>query len=198
MKKGTLYITVALTGFLIFFLLNNKKKTLKGVPDTDLERLFSGISDGKEETIYNNTTFKQTLEKMAQMAKSYAYQTAPLAKYLEKQEGDKLNNLFSFIMNNFRYKDDADGEELRTPLRAWRDRKKGVDCDCFSIFLGSVLENWRMPYLFRVVQPRGSADYGHVYTVALRPPQTEVVLDPVIGVFNAETPYIKKIDVKKQ
>ncbi|HAA21848.1 MAG TPA: hypothetical protein DCP28_24915, partial [Cytophagales bacterium] len=49
---------------------------------------------------------------------------------------ETANNIWTFCYTHFQYKEDRkDREELRTPARAWHDRKSGIDCDCFSILV---------------------------------------------------------------
>jgi hypothetical protein len=91
--------------------------------------------------------------------------------------------------------DDMGLEQLRTPARSWRDRKRGVDCDDFSIFCASVLTCKGIPYKFRITKYDGKSYFQHIYCVATINGR-EVVIDPVIDRYDYEKPYSEKKDFK--
>jgi len=116
---------------------------------------------------------------------------------------ETCRNIWNFLYNNIQYKKDvATREQLRTPARSWRDRKTGIDCDCFSIFAGSILSNLKIPYAFRMAGYGG--DFQHVYVVVPdsgsrigEERSSYIVIDPVIDAFDKEQPFKKKDDSMK-
>lgn len=103
-------------------------------------------------------------------------------------------NIWNFLYNHIQYKlDKAGTEELRRPRRSWADRTSGIDCDCFSIFVGSLLVHKKIPFSFRVTAYGG--DFQHVYVIA-HLPSRDVVIDCVIDEFDYEKPFTKKLDYK--
>lgn len=151
--------------------------------------------------ITNGTTFR-TLQEMEKVVKSTLSHTKTIAHKLKGATiGSSLNNLYHFIYQHIQYTPDKEGvEQIRTPLRTWHDRGSGVDCDCFSVFISSVLHNWKIAHAFRM------SDYGqgwqHVYVVvphngnksALDNRSGYTVIDPVLDQFNYEKPFHKKYD----
>jgi len=123
--------------------------------------------------------------------------TKELAKLLKaKDVYQTLKNVWDFTFKHLQYeKDEENIEQVRRPARSWRDRKKGVDCDCLTVFIGSVLVNLGIPFVIRLTSYKNAVTFGHVYPVALVG-NREVVMDCVVHQFNYEEPYTNKKDVQ--
>ena len=149
-----------------------------------------------------------TLREMRSLAKVTQYQTEKFTNYLKSQiyypkcnhgyERAAAKFIWEFLYNHVQYKEDEKMfEQLRTPARLWADRTTGADCDCYSIFISTVLKNLGIKHHFRL------ADYGrgyqHVYVIIPIGPNMSkrsdyIVIDPVLHKFNEEKPYSKKYD----
>lgn len=153
----------------------------------------SGVQ-GNEITLMDNGNVTDTLNQMKKIVQQTLAQTkaiAPVLKGSSKQE--TARNLYNFLYNHVQYtKDNPLREQLRTPARTWRDRSRGVDCDCYSIFISSVLTNLGVPHFFRIAGYNGG-DYQHVYVV-VPDAGREIIIDPVLDSFNTEHPYTSKKD----
>ena len=112
-----------------------------------------------------------TLDYMQDIVKRTLYQTRKIAQLLKgKTLEQTCRNVFDFCYTHIQYKqDDAGFEQLRQPARTWRDRKSGVDCDCFSIFISSILTNLRIPHRLRIIELANKGYFQHVYVVVNRP-----------------------------
>lgn len=100
--------------------------------------------------------------------------------------------LWTMARAEIKYKLDAPlKEEIRTPSRTWYDRKTGVDCEDYCIFLSTILLNSKIKHSLRV------ADYGggwsHIYIV-VKDKNTNIILDAVNPVFDTEKPFVAKKD----
>lgn len=145
---------------------------------------------------------KKTLRLMEAWIKKHRGQTKKIAQHLQGRNLiNTLSNLWHFLYEHVQYKLDADGlEQLRTPARLWADRTEGVDCDCYSIFISSVLHNLGISHALRMVKYRG--DWQHVYVVVpkngdisgLQRRPDYFVIDPVVDQFDFEEPFTKKHD----
>jgi hypothetical protein len=143
-----------------------------------------------------------TLRKIDEMARRYASQTKKIAAKLKGSSMQQsLKNLWQFLYDHVQYKQDSsDREELRQPLRMWKDRTTGVDCDCFSIFIKSVLTHWGYSNASRMAAYKD--DFQHVYVVipkdgaqsSLEKRSGYYVVDPVVNQFDYEVPFSKKYD----
>lgn len=159
---------------------------------------------GTDPIILQSGTNHDTLRKMSEIARKYSYQTKKIAAHLKASSlKQSLNNLWEFLYNHVQYKlDNPNREQLRTPLRTWKDRARGVDCDCYSIFISSVLHNWGIPHAFRMAAY--SADFQHVYVVVPVDGKKSSLennyytVDPVVDHFNYEVPFSKKFDRSMQ
>lgn len=111
-----------------------------------------------------------------------------------------------FVYHHIPYKRDKDGvEQVRRPARAWADRLKGgVDCDCYTVFLGSCLFNAGIKFHLRICKypkvPPETPYWQHIYIVVPKNQNTGysmnrrddyIVLDCVKDRFNSEEPYIE-------
>ncbi|MDI1305391.1 MAG: hypothetical protein PSX42_11185, partial [bacterium] len=109
----------------------------------------------------------ETLEFIDQLVKNTVGQTAKIAKVLKGSTLDETcRKIFSFFYTHYQYKLDKQGEEqLRTPSRAWKDRKTGIDCDCFAISVSSVLTNLGIKHAYRICEIANKGYYQHIYIV---------------------------------
>lgn len=135
-----------------------------------------------------------TLELMADAVRDHQHQTRAISKVLAARSiHATAAKIWNFLYNHVQYKEDPKGfEDLRTPNRLWADRKSGVDCDCYSIFISCVLHNLKIEHSFRIAAYSG--DFQHVYVVIPTKHSKEIIIDPVVDRFNYEKPPTKKHD----
>ena len=111
-------------------------------------------------------------------------------------------NIFDFSYKYLQYHKDEDGtEQLRTPARSWLDgqmrfkqkgiKSAGIDCDDYSIFVGSLLKNMGIPFKLRITKYDGKKNFQHIYVIvpALGDSDDEIVIDPVLSKFDYQKPY---------
>lgn len=124
--------------------------------------------------------------------------TYPLSQMLKGSTVlDTCRNIWNFCFNHLQYtKDEKGKEQVRRPARVWRDRKQGVDCDCMSVFIGSILTNLNIPFSHRLTKYK-SSDYEHIYPIAHTNNQV-IILDAVVHQFNREVPYSAKQDINME
>jgi hypothetical protein len=149
--------------------------------------------DGKETQLATGDCY-QTLDLMKQIVRDTLPQTKKISEKLKGAtvEGT-CKNIWNFLYNHIQYKKDiATREQLRQPIRSWKDRKSGIDCDCYAIFVSSILTNLGIEHAFRMAGYNGG-DFQHVYVVVKR--GKTITIDPVLDSFNEEAPYTKKHDL---
>jgi hypothetical protein len=156
---------------------------------------------------YAGTT-EDTIDFMADIIKNTLADTQSIAPRLKGATvQDTCRNVFNFVFQHIQYKpDDPTTEELRRPVRSWADRVTGVDCDCYSIFIGSILSNLNIPFALRMVKIGGRPYYQHVYVVVPKSGQRigllkksdYITIDPVLDTFNEEHPFTEKYDLFMQ
>lgn len=113
-------------------------------------------------------------------------------KIAEHLKGDSLLqscfNLWHWLRFNIRYEYDKEGrEEIRTPLRVWQDRARGVDCDCLSVFSWCVLRCMGYDPVFELVAFKNRPQFSHIFINC-----DGVVVDRVWFVFNSRPPLVTK------
>lgn len=147
---------------------------------------------------------EQTLSQwMPEVINKYKAQTAQIALQLKKPTLiETLSAIWKFVYTHIAYCPDRPMvEEIRTPNRTWRDRKRGVDCDCYSVFISTILCNLGIPHLIRMAAYSQQRGFQHVYVIVpkaaglnLNIRNNYYVIDDVLDKFNDEKPYLYKKD----
>jgi len=164
----------------------------------EYEELFP-VPDWHEKRIPGAKTVDQTVEVMSGIIQRFAWQTEFLSKQLE---GGTLyqtcKNIWSFLYDHIKYKQDDEGEEqLRTPALSWHIRtSRGIDCDDFSIFAGTILYNLGIPFYLRIAKYPdpfiSDPPFSHVYVVVPISDKRYIVIDAVLDSYDTEKTPIKQ------
>lgn len=144
-----------------------------------------------------------TILEMARIVKNTLPDTKGISPRLKGSTLEQTcHNIFDFVYSHIQYTLDKPGvEQLRRPLRSWADRAAGVDCDCYSIFISSILSNLGIEHYFRMTKYQG--DWQHIYVVVPQKPgkapgarHTYYTIDCVVDSFDHEVPFSQKHDKK--
>lgn len=182
-----------------------RKRSIK--PGHEYTPLIEGVNAPSKRTVIDpNASVEKTVQLLDQIATETKYQTKKLANHLHKTDVRAFASaIWHFVYNHIQYKLDKDGEEeLREPARAWKDRATGVDCDCYALFISSILKNKNIPHYFRVVKMYGRDTYQHIYVIVphsanwtFSDPTSYTVIDPVMEYFGSDPENVTGIlDVK--
>lgn len=144
---------------------------------------------------------KDTIPLIVEKTKRTAWQTKKLAETLEGKTFDEtLRNNSNFILDYIAYKkDDSRHEQIRSPRRLVHE---GVgDCDCYAVFLATVLRNQGIKFYYRITNYR-PGDWAHIYIVVPNNQQSlsverrtdYTVLDPVTNRHDHEVKFNRKKD----
>lgn len=160
----------------------------------EYEHLFPAAT-GVIKTIKSNASVGDTLAFIQKIVPATLHQTKDIARELKgRSVYDSCRNIWHFVYRHIRYKKDEDGyEQVRSPRRSWLDRSKGVDCDCYTTFISSILCNLGIAHKLRIT--KYAKDYfQHIYPVV---PYGDgyITLDCVTDRFDYEVPYTQKKDV---
>jgi hypothetical protein len=177
-------------------------------PGTEYDKYFPTNTLGTDPYLEDAPTVFGTLDHIENIVAKTLSDTKRIAPVLK---GNTLletcNNIFHFCYDHIQYKQDKERvEQLRRPARAWLDRKSGIDCDCFSILVSSILTNLGIKHALRIIElrdpdtgkPKGY--YQHIYVVV--PYNNDYTpgsrggyytIDPVLDRPNKEAPGITKI-----
>lgn len=154
----------------------------------------------------NNGTVYDTLEFCAAIVYKTLNDTKRIAQLLQKGTVNATcKAIFDFFYTHYQYRIDQPGiEQLRRPCRAFADRVKGCDCDCFSISVSSQLVNLKIPHSLRMVKMYGRDYYQHIYVVVPKFPGADMtkrsnyyVIDPVVDKYDLEAPGVTEIKDKQ-
>jgi len=156
---------------------------------------FFATPEENDRIILDDGDVDDTVELMKKVVWKYINDTTLIAKELQgKSTVQTCNNIWNFLFNHIQYRLDKKGiEQLRRPCRSWAEREQGIDCDCFSIFVSSILTNLQIPHKFRITKYGSSDVFQHVYVIV--PYQnSQLTIDCVLNRFNYEKPYSQKKD----
>ena len=155
---------------------------------------------GKEmgETLVQNEhgSVHDTINSIVFVSRNFSDQTKQISKSLKgKNKLETARNIYNFCYSYFQYKEDAYGTDtVRTPNRAWADRKDGIDCDCYSALISCMLTNYGWNHTIRMSANFKADRWNHVYIILPDENGKEICIDPVVDEFNNEHPYLKKQD----
>lgn len=145
-------------------------------------------------------TGKAKLEDTLQLMQLVIRETLPDSQKLaDKLKGSSLidtcKNIWEFVYQHIQYKMDKTGiEQVRRPSRTWADRFTGVDCDCYTVFIGSILTNLGISFKMRITKYGGKHHFQHVYPI-VPTANGHITMDCVTDLFNYEVPYSEKRDI---
>ncbi len=159
-------------------------------------------ASGKDVFVKNGNVL-ETVESCIDLVAEHYLEVEELAKMLQ---GDSLKstcrNIFDFSYSYLQYHKDKNGtEQLRTPARSWLDgqirfkqqgkKSSGIDCDDYSIFVGSILKCLGIPFKFRITKYDGKRNFQHIYVFvpAIGDSEDEIIIDPVLSKFDYQKPY---------
>lgn len=138
-----------------------------------------------------------------QVVEKYHTDTVKIASVLKQSnlEGT-CKAIFDFIYNHIQYNLDSSTEEqIRRPARSWADRYSGVDCDCYTVFISSILSNLSIPHFLRMSAYNPTRGYQHIYVIVPKTQACKVsdrqdywTIDPVLNGFDQEKPFLFKKD----
>jgi hypothetical protein len=169
-----------------------KKRNIRSGKQYD--HLFPAAT-GIIQTIKTNATVGDTLTFIKKVVPATVHQTKWIAHKVQGRSiYETCRNIWHFVYQHIRYKKDKDGyEQIRSPARTWTDREEGVDCDCYTTFICSILTNLAIPHKMRIT--KYAADhFQHIYPIV---PYSGgyITLDCVPDYFDYEVPYSEKKDV---
>lgn len=102
-------------------------------------------------------------------------------------------NLYRYLKKTYRYAVDPSGMEyIRTPHQSLLDRKKGIDCEDFSLIAAAVLHQLGIYCRYQIVDFNGIG-FSHIYVVILDKAK-EIILDATHERFNHQEKYMRKKD----
>lgn len=156
---------------------------------------------GRDESVKKEALLADTLGTIKRVIDQTLWQTKAIANKLKAGSvRSTCKNIWDFCYKYIQYKEDKPRtEQIRTPRRAWYDRERGIDCDCFTVLIGSILTNLGIPFVMRLWRHKAST-FEHIYPVAFTPKGREVIIDCVIDQFDQQAPYteIKDIEMELQ
>ena len=152
--------------------------------------------DERDRVIVEDGEVTDTVELMEKVVWKYLDDTKRIAPLLRRSTTEATcQAIWEFVYGYIQYKLDKRGlEQLRRPARSWAERTTGVDCDCMSIFVSSILTNLQIPHKFRITMYSGDS-WQHVYVIVpLGDENNYCVIDGVVSAFNYEKKFTKKMD----
>jgi hypothetical protein len=136
-----------------------------------------------------------TIRFIPEVVNETLWQTKKISEVLKgNSKYETCQNVWEFVYGHIAYRKDEDGkEQVRSPARSWSDREQGVDCDCYTVFISSVLSNLGIKHKLRITKYK--EDYfQHIYPIVPTKDGKYITIDCVVENFNYEEPYTEKKD----
>lgn len=159
------------------------------------DHLFPRAEKGTE-TIVRSADVGDTVAFIPNVVARTLHQTKGIAQQLQQGSPyETCRAIWQFVYRHIAYKKDKDGyEQIRSPARAWHDRRNGVDCDCYSTFISSILTNLAIPHTLRITKYNGRSYFQHIYPIVPQGGGKHITLDCVTDAFDYEVPFSEKQD----
>lgn len=142
-------------------------------------------------------TVADTIKFIPTVVRDTLFHTEKIAKILKGNTvQETCSNIWHFVYDHIAYKKDEDGkEQVRSPARAWHDRGniQGVDCDCYSVFISSILSNLKIRHILRITKYKEDR-FQHIYPIVPLNDGSYITIDCVVREFDYEEPYSEKKD----
>ncbi|HBF89364.1 MAG TPA: hypothetical protein DDX39_12050 [Bacteroidales bacterium] len=155
--------------------------------------LFPEITNS-DKTIKRGAVVEDTVQFIPKVVNETLHHTKKIARKLDTGNTySTCRNIWNFVYNHIRYTKDKEGfEQIRSPGRTWHDRHRGVDCDCYTVFISSILTNLKIPHKLRITK-YGGDNFQHIYPIVPEG-KSHITVDCVVNEFNYEEPYSEKKD----
>lgn len=160
-------------------------------PGYEYDHLFPP-ANGNDKTVRRFATVNDTVSFIPKVVRDTLWHTEGIAKRLKGVNVyDTCKKVWQFVYDHIQYKKDKTGyEQVRSPARVWHDRSSGVDCDCYSVFISSILTNLGIRHILRIT--KYSQNYfQHIYPVVPHGSR-HITIDCVTDRFDYEVPYSEK------
>ena len=162
-------------------------------------------AEGRNQTVKADASLADTLKLIPGVVRSHGWQAAKIARALAGPDvRSTCRNTWEFCYHHIQYHKDEEGsEQIRSPARAWSDRVAGIDCDCYTTLVSSILSNLSIPHKLRIAKYPNpddpDPDFQHIYVIVPQA-QGHITIDPVTDRFDYEVPFLetKDIDMKLQ
>ena len=153
-------------------------------------------ANGKEKTLKWNADVYDTLDFIPKIVYDTLSHTKSLSKLLKGATlYETCSNIWDFVYHHIQYQHDKEGtEQLRSPARSWMDRVRGVDCDCYTVFISSILTNLHIPHTYRITKYNNKDYFQHIYPIVPTTDGSYITIDAVVNKFNHEEPFTYKTD----
>lgn len=155
--------------------------------------------------VKTDASVMDTVAMVKKVVKTTLRDTARIAQVLKgRNRKETCANIWQFVYDHIRYTRDKPGvEQVRRPARSWADRFAGVDCDCYTTFISSILTNLRIPHTLRITEYASKGYFQHIYpivpldgkSISASPGRgSYLVLDCVKDAFDDEEPFTNHKD----
>lgn len=150
---------------------------------------------GRTQTVQRNANVGHTVSFIPTVVMKTLYQTEQISGYLKgRNKYETCKNIWHFVYDHITYQKDAHGlEQVRSPSRAWADRHQGIDCDCYTTLISSILTNLKIPHIYRITKYKDD-NWQHIYPIVPINDNEYITIDCVVKRFNYEEPYKEKQD----
>ena len=135
--------------------------------------------------IHPDGVTRDIIDTILYVHKEYKIELAEFAKKFRGSTESKIRQVWKFVYKNIRYEADQGESIIKSPAQTWKD--KVADCKSMSLFVGALLHNMGIPFVYRFAAYPGSKEIKHIYVVAI-PDRSIYMVDATLPQFDMEAP----------
>jgi hypothetical protein len=156
-------------------------------------------ADMKETTVKKSANVSDTVEFIPRVVAQTRWMTQKLSRYLERPTlRETCRAIWEWCYQHITYHKDEQGkEQIRSPARVWADRFRGVDCDCYTTFISTILTNLEIPHTYRITRYKAST-WEHIYPIVPVEGGYHITIDCVAPRFDYEVGFKENKDFKME
>jgi hypothetical protein len=155
-------------------------------PGHEFNHLFP-CADMKETTVKKGASVTDTVRFIPQVVAQTRWMTEKLSAHLQRSTlRETCRAIWEWCYAHITYaKDEKNKEQIRSPARVWADRFRGIDCDCFTTFISTILTNLSIPHVYRITRYKASS-WEHIYPIVPTEGGYHITMDCVAPRFDFE------------
>lgn len=153
--------------------------------------------NNKKKILVENQSTNDIIESILNNHKKYINEYKNISSFFKGSNNYETGkNIYNYLKKNISYKIDSANQQLIKSPAAILATKE-ADCKMYSNFAASILDNLKIPFVYRFAGYSAFDNQpAHVFVVINPNTKKEIWLDPVLRQYDYKKPYNFKIDKK--
>lgn len=153
--------------------------------------------NNKKKILVENQSTNDIIQSILDNHKKYINEYKNISSFFKGSNNYETGkNIYNYLKKNISYKiDSADRQLIKSPAAILATKE--ADCKMYSNFAAGILDNLKIPFVYRFAGYSAFDNQpAHVFVVINPNTKKEIWLDPVLRQYDYKKPYNFKIDKK--